>query len=129
MQMCKRPPPGSTLRPRTAQRRPLQVDRTEVRDLNPPISIKKDMARFQASVQQSEAVRKPKAEGNPCNCVRFHRRSPSGRRIREHFRQRTAYHNRRAISNRRGAVDSANPIGLTINGRNKLARFAISLSI
>jgi hypothetical protein len=67
-----------------------QADRTEVRDLNPPIRIEKDIARFQASVQQSEAVRKPKTEGNPCNCFRFRRRSPPGRRTREHFRQRTA---------------------------------------
>jgi hypothetical protein len=67
-----------------------QADLTEVRDLNPPICIEKDIARFQASVQQSEAVRKPKAEGDPCNCFRFRRRSPLGRRIREHFGQRTA---------------------------------------
>jgi hypothetical protein len=35
----------------------------------------------------------------------------------------------RAIFNRRGAIDSANPSGLTINGCRKLIRFAISLSI
>jgi hypothetical protein len=34
-----------------------------------------------------------------------------------------------AIFNRRGAVDSVNPIGLAINGWRKLTRFAISLSI
>jgi hypothetical protein len=68
----------------------LQADRTEVRDLNSPLYVEKDIARFQASVQQSEAVRKPKREVNPCNCFRSGRRSPPGRRIREHFRQRTA---------------------------------------
>jgi hypothetical protein len=35
----------------------------------------------------------------------------------------------RAIFNRRGPVDSANPSGLAINGWRKLTRFAISLSI
>jgi hypothetical protein len=42
-------------------------------------------------VQQSEAAPKPKAEGNPCKCFRFHCRSPPGRCIREHIPQRIRY--------------------------------------
>jgi hypothetical protein len=53
-----------------------QADRPEVRKLNPPISIEKDIARFHRPVQQSEAMRKAKSKRNSHNRFRFRRRHP-----------------------------------------------------
>jgi hypothetical protein len=57
-----------------------QPDRIEVRNLNSLIRIEEDVARLQITVQQPEAVRKPKTKRNSCNRFRFRSQRPPRRR-------------------------------------------------
>jgi hypothetical protein len=95
-----------------------QADRTEVRDLNSPVSRNKVIACFQASgaipaiafTAFTVGVQQGRASESAC------------------ARELPAASNR-AIFNHRGAVDSENRSGLAINGWRQRTRFAISLSV